>query len=118
MIERRRANAERYRAGLDSTKVFAPRCCGIEYNTFHTFVVQVDDRDGLKAFLGERGIGTAIHYPVPIHLQPVARSLGYRPGDLPVCEAQAKRILSLPIHQFLSNGDIDYVVGVVNGYSP
>ena len=59
------------------------------FDTYHTFVVQVDGRDRLQAFLKDRGVGTAIHYPVPIHLQPAAESLGYRAGDFPVTERQA-----------------------------
>ena len=54
--------------------------------------------------------------PVPIHLQPAARDLGYRPGDFPVAERQAQRILTLPINQSLSQDDIDYVAETVNGF--
>ena len=116
VIERRRANAELYRSLLDPAKVFVPPCRQHEFNTFHTFVIQVDRRDELKAHLEREGIGTAIHYPRPIHLQPVARDLGYRPGDFPVAEKQADRILTLPIHQYLSQDDIRYVANRVNGF--
>ena len=116
VIERRRANAALYRHLLDPAKVFAPPCRQHEFNTFHTFVVQLDRRNELKAHLEQQGIGTAIHYPVPIHLQPVARELGYKSGDFPVTESQAGRILTLPIHQFLSQDDIRYVAGCVNGF--
>ena len=81
-----------------------------EFNTYHTFVVQVDERDALKANLAENGIETAVHYPVPIHLQPAAAHLGYRLGDFPVAESQAARILTLPVHQFLDEDDIAYVL--------
>ena len=118
VIERRCVNVARYRARLDPAKVFAPPCRDIEFNTFHTFVVQVDRRDALKAHLAEQGIRTTIHYPIPIHLQPVAAPLGYREGDMPVCEAQAKRIISLPVHQFLHAGDIDAVVDAIHGFLP
>src|SRR5262249_44089843 len=97
-------------------KVFMPECRQHEFNTFHTFVIQVDRRDELKAYLEREGIGTAIHYPRPIHLQPAARDLGYKPGDFPVAEKQASRILTLPIHQFLSQSDIHYVADRVNGF--
>jgi dTDP-4-amino-4,6-dideoxygalactose transaminase len=116
IIERRRRSAQLYRERLDSTHVFIPPCRNEEFNTFHTFVVQVDRRDELQDYLKERGIGTKIHYPVPIHLQPAAANLGYAPGSLPITERQAGRILSLPIHQFLSPADIDYVAETVNGF--
>ena len=57
-----------------------------------------------------------MHYPLPIHLQPAARALGHKPGDFPVAEAQARRILSLPIHQFLTNDDIDFVAETIAGF--
>ncbi len=116
VIERRRNNVEIYRALLDPDHVFAPPCRDIEFNTFHTFVVQVDRRDDLKAALTEAGIGSAIHYPIPIHLQKAAVDLGHKKGDFPVTERQANRILSLPIHQFLSADDIAYVAETINRF--
>ncbi len=116
VITRRRENAERYRAHLDPAHVFFAPPRGPEFHTFHTFVVEVDRREGLQTYLADRGIGTAVHYPVPIHLQPAARDLGYARGDFPLAERQATRVLSLPIHQSLSAADIDYVVASINGY--
>jgi dTDP-4-amino-4,6-dideoxygalactose transaminase len=109
VIERRRRNAARYLGALEGLPVFIPPCRTIEFNTFHTFVVQTDRRDELKKFLAGKGIETAIHYPVPIHLQPAAAHLGYRRGAFPVTEQQAERILTLPVNQFLSAPDIGYI---------
>jgi dTDP-4-amino-4,6-dideoxygalactose transaminase len=111
VIEKRRANAARYRALLDDERVFVPPCRNEEFNTFHTFVVQVDRRDALQQHLRERGIKTAIHYPIPIHLQPAARALGYGKGDFPATERQAGRILTLPVNQYMSASDIETVAG-------
>lgn len=116
LIEQRRANAALYRACLAGTPLFIPPCREGEFNSFHTFVVQLDRRDALQAFLMERGVGTAIHYPIPIHLQPAAASLGHRAGAFPVTESQAKRILTLPIHQFLDGDDIPYVAGLIREF--
>jgi len=116
VIERRRHNAALYRRLLDPTHVYIPSERPDTVDTFHTFVVQVDRRDALKAWLADRKIGTAIHYPRPIHLQPAAERLGGRVGDLPVTERQASRILSLPIHQFLSEADIAYVARSTNAF--
>ncbi len=116
VTERRRANAERYRAALNHNRIFAPPCAAGEYNTFHTFVVQLDDRDELMQALAAQDIETAVHYPIPIHRQPAAEALGWPEGSLPVCEAQAGRILSLPVHQYLNAEAIDRVCAAVNGF--
>ncbi len=108
ITEARRRNAARYRAALSSV-VQCPVDRPEAYAIYHLFMIQCDRRDALKGFLSARGIDTKIHYPIPIHLQPCSRSLGYRPGDLPVTEAQSQRILSLPIHQQLTSEQIDYV---------
>ena len=72
------------------------------FAVYHTFVIQADRRDELQQFLQERDIGTAVHYPIPIHLQEAAKNLGYKRGDFPVTERQATRILSLPLFPSLS----------------
>ena len=113
VTERRRANAALYCRSLSGEQVFVPPEKPGEFNTYHTFVVQVDERDALKAYLAENGIESAIHYPVPIHLQPAAANLGYQSGDFPVAESQAARILSLPVHQFLNEEDITYVQEII-----
>ena len=108
VTEARRRHAARYRAALAST-VSCPVDRPEESAIYHLFMIQCERRDALRRWLSERGIGTKIHYPTPIHLQPCARSLGYRQGAFPVAEAQAQRILSLPVHQHLSAEQIEYV---------
>jgi len=117
VTSRRRANAERYRQRLDSDRVFFPPERQVEFNTYHTFVIQVDGRDALQRHLAEQGIGTAIHYPVPIHLQPAAAALGHHPGDFPVAERQARRILTLPVNQSLGLEQIEIVAQAVNAFA-
>ena len=75
--------------------------------------MQADKRDELVQYLQTQGIGTAIHYPVPIHLMTVGRRLGHREGDFPVCERLAGRILSLPIYSELSGQQIDAVAQAI-----
>lgn len=116
IIARRRANAALYRELLDPTLVFLPPERQEEFIAYHTLVVQVDRRDALRAHLADRGIETAIHYPIPIHLQPAAAFLGHKRGDFPVCERQAERILTLPIHPALSPDDVRTVAAAVNGF--
>jgi len=69
---------------------------------FHLYVVRTVDRDGLIAHLKAAGIGTGIHYPIPLHLQKAYESLDYRRGDFPVCERVAAEIVSLPMYPQLS----------------
>jgi dTDP-4-amino-4,6-dideoxygalactose transaminase len=116
VTRRRRANAALYEERLDRDHIFMPPEREREFNTYHTFVVQVDRRDELQAFLKDRGIGTTIHYPMPIHLQPAAKDLGYGAGDFPVTERQAGRILTLPVNQTLVPEDIIYVADTINEF--
>ena len=114
---KRRDNAKRYFEGIDQKKIFIPQEESYEFNTYHTFVIQTSHRDELKEHLLNQGIKTAIHYPVPIHLQPASKTLGYKEGDLPVIEKQAKEILTLPINQYLTNNDIERIISEVNSFN-
>lgn len=116
VIERRRRNVAQYRTGLEGLPLFIPPCRNIEFNTFHTFVVQTDRRDELQKYLAGRGIETTIHYPIPIHLQPAAAHLGLRRGAFPVTERQATQILTFPVNQFLSAPDIGYICANVREF--
>lgn len=116
LIKKRRANAALYRELLHGAPVFIPLCTQAEFNTFHTFVVQVDRRDELRAYMASHGIETAVHYPVPIHLQPAAAELDCQKGDFPVTEAQAARIVSLPIHQHLPADDIRTIAATIRAF--
>jgi len=115
IIERRRKNVALYRTLLHPA-VFNPPEGPDEFIAYHTFVIQTDRRDELKAHLAAHGIETAIHYPVPIHLQPAAARLGYARGAFPVCERQAERILTLPIHPWLADDDIAAVAHATNQF--
>jgi len=64
---------------------------------YHLYVVRIDDREGFMTHLKSAGIGTGIHYPIPLHLQQAYQSLGYGRGDFPVCEKVADQIVSLPM---------------------
>jgi dTDP-4-amino-4,6-dideoxygalactose transaminase len=64
----------------------------------------------------KQGVETAIHYPVPIHLQPAASHLGYSKGDFPVTETQSERILTLPIHQYLQESMIKNISNCINAF--
>ena len=84
-----------------------------EFSVHQTYVVQADDRDRLRQWLNEYGVEARVHYPVPLHLQPMARSLGYGPGDFPRAERAAARILSLPLYPGLTYAQQDRVVELI-----
>jgi dTDP-4-amino-4,6-dideoxygalactose transaminase len=84
-------------------------------HVWHLYVVRVDDRDAVARALREAGVGCGVHYPVPIHLQEAFRDLGHRPGDFPVAEEAAGRILSLPMYPHLAPEQQDRVVATLLG---
>lgn len=114
VTRRRRENAARYRQRLAGCpRLRCPADGPGEFCVYHTFVVQADAREALIQHLAEAGIGTAIHYPTPIHLMQVGRRMGHREGDFPVTERLAGRILSLPIYPELAESQIDEVAGAI-----
>lgn len=115
VIKKRRANYNIYKKYL-SEKVFFPIEKKEEFNTYHTFVIQIKNRDKLKNFLLKNKIMTSIHYPIPIHLQPASKKLGYKLGDFPIAENQSRKILTLPIHQDLKKRDIIRICKIINKF--
>jgi dTDP-4-amino-4,6-dideoxygalactose transaminase len=112
---KRNENAALYDALLLPLKpkvIIPPRRSDVS-QVFHTYVIQVERRDELIRFLDEKGVETKIHYPIPIHLQKAAAYLGYKKGDFPRAEAQAERIITLPINQFLTKEQINYVTAMI-----
>ena len=116
VIQRRRSNARSYFEGINMAGMYIPDEKTYEYNTYHTFVVQTLHRDKLKEYLFSNGIDTAIHYPVPIHLQPASKKLGYKEGDFPITEKQSEQILTLPINQFLSKVELERIISTINQF--
>ncbi len=116
VILQRRKNFEIYKKNLIS-KIFFPLEKKKEFNSYHTFVIQIKNRDKLKKHLLKNGVNTSIHYPIPIHLQPAAKTLGYVKGDFPVTEIQSKRIITLPIHQDLKKNEIVRICKLVNSFT-
>jgi dTDP-4-amino-4,6-dideoxygalactose transaminase len=108
--ERRRAASgygERL-AGLSAVRT--PRVAPWAEHVFHLYVIRVAERDRVLRGLREAGIEAGIHYPVPLHLQPAYRYLGYGSGDFPVTEEMANSILSLPLFPEIAEPQLDYVV--------
>lgn len=111
----RRRNAAAYSRVLDGL-VQVPVEGPDERAVYQTYVVQCERRDELQRHLSERGVETKVHYPIPIHLQDATRALGYREGDFPRAEAQAKRIMSLPVHPWLSSAQLEHVIACIRSF--
>ncbi len=117
IVKKRRENVKMYLKFLKKEKkVFIPFEKSNEFNTYHTFVIQVPKRDKLRKYLLKKGVETSIHYPIPIHLQPASKFLRYYKGSLPVTEKQAKKILTLPINQFLEKKQIFTICKLINKF--
>lgn len=108
--EKRRAHADYYTellSNLDITTPFEPSYVRAVY---HLYVIRTRQRDELLNHLKARDIEAGIHYPVPLHLQPVYKNLGYHPGDFPETEKAAREILSLPLYPELTHAQMEQVV--------
>lgn len=88
----------------------------ISTHVYHLFVIETSRRDELREFLADHDIQTGVHYPIPMHLQPVYAHLGYHRGDFPVTERLADRMLSLPMHPFMSYTDVDFVCSKIKEF--
>jgi dTDP-4-amino-4,6-dideoxygalactose transaminase len=108
--ERRRAIAERYRVGLAGSGVGLPVEAPGSRHVYHQFAIRVPDRDAVQRRMAERGVRTAVYYPLPLHLQPMYRELGHRSGDFPEAERAAREVLCLPIYPELTDAHVDEAV--------
>ena len=118
----RRTNAQRYRelfrdAGLVSNaSIRLPSESGSSNHVYNQFVIRARDRDKLRAHLAERGVGTEIYYPVPLHLQVCFKELGYQIGDFPGSERAAEEALAIPVYPELSPDAQAYVVETIASF--
>jgi len=118
-LARRDAVAARYALNLaDASGLALPgvlpgaRCAWAQYTVE---IAPPRNRDGVAQALKARGVPTAVYYPRPLHLQPAFAHLGHTPGDFPVAEGLCARVLSLPMHPYLSDDEVDFVSEVLRG---
>jgi len=109
------ARAARYHEALSDSNLVLPREMDYARHVYHVYAVQSEHRDDLQKRLTAAGVQTGVHYPIPIHLQPAYASLGYKRGDLPVTEALAERVLSMPMFPELSDEQLDRVAAAITG---
>jgi len=113
----RRRVASRLRAGLVGTSLELPSMASPEGDhVYHLFVARSERREALRAFLSERGIATAVHYPIPIHRTGAYADLGLGAGSLPVAERLAEQICTLPLFPQMTDDEIARVTGAVQDF--
>ncbi|MDN5942103.1 MAG: DegT/DnrJ/EryC1/StrS family aminotransferase [Nitrospira sp.] len=115
--EGRRQNAERYRQLFAQMKhadcvVLPPTGAG-NFHVYNQFTVRVPKRDEMRAFLKEKGVGTEVYYPLPMHLQNCYRELGHQKGSFPVSEQAAEEVMSIPIYPELTEAQQGHVVEMI-----
>jgi aminotransferase EvaB len=109
-------HAMQYKQLLAGLPLALPSISPGTLHVFHLFVVRTPRRDALMRFLDGKGIGTLVHYPVPLHLQPAYAYLGYREGDFPVSERSQKEVLSLPLFPELTRDELEEVCSAVAAF--
>lgn len=114
--DRRRIGAA-LRAGLADTSLQLPAPATPDGDhVYHLFVARTERRDDLRAFLGERGVGTAVHYPIPIHRTAAYADLGFGAGSLPVVERLAQEICTLPLYPLMPDEEVARVIEAVHEF--
>jgi dTDP-4-amino-4,6-dideoxygalactose transaminase len=108
-VATRRDFAALYAALLEETGLRLPVDGESSRHAYHLYVIRSPDRDEIRRDLAEHGIGTSVHYPLPVHLQEAYRDLGHAPGDFPVAEGACREILSLPLYPEMSEDELRYV---------
>jgi len=115
---RRRQLAARYRERLADVPGITMRMPDPDAeHIYHLFCVEAERRDELMEWLAGRGIQSGVYYPVPLHLQPVYRDLGYCPGDFPAAERASRRLLAIPMSPFLSEEEQDRVIEAIRSFA-
>ncbi len=101
--------ASRYRQALEDKNILLPSIDRDATSAYAQYSVRVENRDAVQSKLKEMGIPTAVHYPMPLHLQECFGYLGYKRGDLPIAELVSSEIMSLPMNPYLSDEEIEYI---------
>jgi dTDP-4-amino-4,6-dideoxygalactose transaminase len=107
------AHAKRYTELLAGSACVTPQSFPDSESVWHCYVLELKNRDQVRAKAAEAGIDTAIHYPVPVHLQKAYAHLGYKAGDLPVTEQLCQRCLSLPMYPELTGEQLRAVASAI-----
>jgi dTDP-4-amino-4,6-dideoxygalactose transaminase len=111
--EARRAHAREYARLLADSGLGIPQEADYARHVFHVYAVRTGDRQGLQRTLQANGVGSGIHYPIPVHLQPAYSDLGYTAGAFPESERAANEVLSLPMYPELTHTKLEMVAAAI-----
>ncbi len=114
--ENRRQIANRYLHEIKNPKILLPITHEGNRHIYHVFGIRCADRDGLMKYLNDHGVGTNIHYPIPMHLQGAYQDLGYKKGDFPISEEISATELDLPMYYGMSKEQVDSVIELLNKF--
>lgn len=114
--ENRRQTAQKYLDGIKNPNVILPYVLPETVPVWHVFAIRCAKRDGLAAFLSEKGIGINKHYPIPMHLQECYKDLNIPQGALPIAEEISHTQLSIPMYYGMTEEEIQYVIDAVNDF--
>lgn len=110
--------AARYDRELSNAAFTLPQKRPHASHIYHQYVIRTEHREALIDYLNKKEIGTIIHYPIPPHLSEAYQSLGYHRGDLPIAEAYADEVLSIPMYNGMTEEEQTYVIGALNAFRP
>ncbi len=117
ITKKRITNALYYDKHLsDIDQITIPKRSTESIQVFHIYVIKAKQRDKLKKYLISKGIDAKIHYPLLMHLQPAAKKLGYKRGSFPIAEKLSKNIFSLPVHEFITKKQMNFVIKQIKNF--
>jgi dTDP-4-amino-4,6-dideoxygalactose transaminase len=117
IIKKRNFNAKILDKKLSKIKfITTPKRVKNYTETFALYMAKFKQRDKLKSYLIKNGVEVKVHYPIPLHLQKPSRLLGYKSGDFPEAEKQAKELLTLPVHQYLNKSQLNFIIKKIENF--
>lgn len=114
--DQRRVIAQKYLCGINNSKIIKPVEADYAKHVWHLFVLRTEERDNFEKYLNNNGIGTTIHYPIPMHLQEAYKDLNVENGCLPISEKISGEIISIPMWYGMTEEDINYIIRIINEY--
>ncbi|MDC6350614.1 DegT/DnrJ/EryC1/StrS family aminotransferase [Zeaxanthinibacter sp. PT1] len=118
-IRRRQNVAQSYNRNLENKGIILPRIMDQQSSVWAQYTIRIENRQKVQDALSRQGIPTAVHYPIPMHLQECFNYLGHKTGDFPVSERCAAEVMSLPMNPYLETGEINYItdqlIKTING---
>ncbi|MBI6873588.1 DegT/DnrJ/EryC1/StrS family aminotransferase [Clostridium aciditolerans] len=108
--------AQKYLEGINNPKIIKPNIAGYAKCVWHLFVIRTEKRDDFVRYLNDTGVGTTIHYPIPMHMQDAYADLGYKKEDFPMAEQISDEVLSLPMWYGMKDEEVQYVINTINNW--